>query len=460
MDNLIGGEKRKSADKKVVDIINPVNNKKIDTVPYSTYKDINYIINMLDNSTEKWREMTIEERIVGIIEFKELVEKNKNDLANLLSTESGQCIKETKMEIAKISNYVNNYIKLSKDKYHVHKYDLVDNVTIYEPLGIVAVIIPYNYAIDFFCQKVLSAILMGNVVIVKPSIYNPLTIHRLCELLCETIIPKKIVNCISGSNPLIIKELSNHPDISLVVKAGPDTIEQDGYNMSVIKNINIYGNNCLIATNDCDLDLVSNKIIENRLYNAGQSCMAINRFFVDEEIKEELINVLISKISKIQVGMPLKKSTDIGCLYNIYESAKLHKKIRHLVLEGAHIVIGGRIKNSFFEPTIMDNISPKMDIMHDYILEGPIIPLYTFKSIDEVISLVNESKITPYCSIFANDKNTFKKCILNIKSNNIIINDVFKEKLSQDINDYEYISENLGKELELMSKIKKVIVQK
>ena len=430
MDNLIGGEKRKSADKKVVDIINPVNNKKIDTVPYSTYKDINYIINMLDNSTEKWREMTIEERIVGIIEFKELVEKNKDDLANLLSSESGQCIKETKMEIAKISNYVNNYIKLSKDKYHVHKYDLVDNVTIYEPLGIVAVIIPYNYAIDFFWGYYI------------------------------TTIPKKIVNCISGSNPLIIKELSNHPDISLVVKAGPDTIEQDGYNMSVIKNINIYGNNCLIATNDCDLDLVSNKIIENRLYNAGQSCMAINRFFVDEEIKEELINVLISKISKIQVGMPLKKSTDIGCLYNIYESAKLHKKIRHLVLEGAHIVIGGRIKNSFFEPTIMDNISPKMDIMHDYILEGPIIPLYTFKSIDEVISLVNESKITPYCSIFANDKNTFKKCILNIKSNNIIINDVFKEKLSQDINDYEYISENLGKELELMSKIKKVIVQK
>lgn len=433
MKNLIGGEKLDSSNGEVVEVINPATNKVIDTVPNSTLADVNKAVKIAKKAQVIWAKYPMYKRGEILYKFAELVERNKKELAFLLCNETGKPIKEAKAEIDNLKLFVHGYVEKAKHEYGnvipagtEKGQEKTIQYTVQEPLGVVACIIPFNFPSDLFGQKVPSALIMGNSVIVKPSTANPLTLHRYCELLREAGIPNGVINCISGNGSKVGAALASNKDVALIsvtgsTEVGREVMGRAARNLTHVM-LELGGNDAFIVDKDADIDLAAKEVIAGRLYNTGQVCCASKRFLVHKDVKDEFINRIIGKVSRLKVGMPLNEDTDIGCLISESAANKVEEQVRKTVSEGAQIVIGGRKKGAFYEPTIIDNVDRDMEVMKDMEIFGPVIPICTFENIDEAIEIANQSSYGLCGAIFTKDMKNALKVANSLEVGGAVIN--------------------------------------
>ena len=433
MKNLIGGEKIDASDGAIIEVINPATNELIDTIPNSTLEDVNKVIQIAKTSQHHWAETSIYERGEILLNFLKIIENNKHDLAMLLCRETGKPIKEARNEIKNVELYVKNFVEQSRHDLGKlipsgtnPKDEKTIKFTTREPLGVVLCIIPFNFPAFIFGQKVISALIMGNSVIVKPSTSSPLTVHKYCELLEESGIPSGVINCISGSGKTIGNYLSKSKSIDLITingssKVGSKIMENASKNLTDI-SLELGGNDAFIVDRDANINDVTLELVQGRLYNAGQVCCASKRFLIHKDIKNEFIENMISKVSTLKVGMPDKEDTDIGCLINEKAANKVREQVDKTVSQGAKILIGGRKKGAFYEPTIIDNVTKEMDIMKNMEVFGPVIPICTFETIDEAIQIANQSEYGLSSSIFTNNMKTAFEVATKLETGRVVIN--------------------------------------
>ena len=260
--------------------------------------------------------------------FVDLVEENADDLAWLLSSETGKPIKEAIAEIGNTRNFVYGYVEKAK---HLYGESLVGEaepgqekhmqITVREPLGVVACIIPFNFPCDLFGQKVPSALIMGNSVIVKPSNYNPLTLIEYVRLMVKVGVPAGAIQVLTGDGPIVGQALARHKGVSLVsltgsTAVGMQTMETCSKNLTHVM-LELGGNDAFIMLEDGDMDLAVKEVIWGRLYNGGQVCCASKRFLIHNSRKKEFIDRMKEVISKLKVGDPSRFDTDMGPLINI-----------------------------------------------------------------------------------------------------------------------------------------------
>ena len=433
MRNLIGGELLDASTGAVIEITNPATGELIDTVPNSTEEDVNRVVEIARNSYKSWAETPLYERGSILEKFVDLVEKNKEELANLLSSETGKPIKEARAEIGNMRTFVYGYVEKAKHDYgnvipagSEPGQEKTIQLTVQEPLGVVACIIPFNFPSDLFGQKVPSALIMGNAVIVKPSTYNPLTLHKYCELLQESGVPKGVINCISGDGPVVGVALAKHKDVNLIsvtgsTKVGAEVMANASQNITHVM-LELGGNDAFILDKDGDVDLAVKELVWGRLYNTGQVCCASKRFLIHKDVKEEFVNKAIERISKLKVGVPSDENTDIGCLINEKAAIRVQEQVQKTIESGANILIGGRRKGAFFEPTIIDNVTKDMDVMKDMEIFGPVIPICTFENVDEAVEIVNQSSFGLCGCIFTKDMNKAFKIASRLEVGGAVIN--------------------------------------
>ena len=420
MKNLIGGKLVDASNGEKADVINPATNELIDTVPLATEEDVDLCVKEAAKAQKGWAKMPLHERGDILYKFADLVEANHEELAQLLSKETGKPIKEARAEISNTKHFIHGYVEKAKHDYgnvipagsEVGQ-EKTMQITVQQPLGVVACIIPFNFPCDLFGQKVPSALIMGNSVIVKPSTDNPLTLHRYCELLKDAGVPDGVINCISGRGSVTGNALAKHPQVALIsvtgsTEVGAEVMANAAANITHVM-LELGGNDAFILDKDGDIDLAVEELVWGRLYNTGQVCCASKRFLIHKDIKDEFIRKAIAKISTLRVGMPLDESTDIGCLINENAAIRVSDQVKETVSQGANIVVGGRRKGAFFEPTIIDNVTKDMDVMKDMEIFGPVIPVCTFENIDEAIEIANQSSYGLCGCIFTRDmKNAFK----------------------------------------------------
>ena len=227
MKSLIGREWRDSSDGKVIEVYNPATNELIDTVPSLTKEDVEQAIDYADAHQKEWEAKSVIERCAVLSKFAELVEQNKDELALLLSKETGKPIKEAYNEIANIQIGVPGYVEKVKHEYGDIIYRGTEagqentiQYTIQQPLGVVVAIIPFNFPSDIFINKVPPALLMGNAVILKPASVNPLTLTRYVELLVEAGVPAGIISVVHGSGSVVGKTLTSSKKVDMVSLTG------------------------------------------------------------------------------------------------------------------------------------------------------------------------------------------------------------------------------------------------
>lgn len=474
MKSLIGREWRDSSDGKVIEVYNPATNELIDTVPSLTKEDVEQAIDYADAHQKEWEAKSVIERCAVLSKFAQLVEKNKDELALLLSKETGKPIKEAYNEIANIQIGVPGYVEKVKHEYGDIIYRGTEagqentiQYTIQQPLGVVVAIIPFNFPSDIFINKVPPALLMGNAVILKPASVNPLTLTRYVELLVEAGVPAGIISVVHGSGTIVGKTLTSSKKVDMVsltgsTAAGIDAAKNCAEHCAH-SSLELGGNDAFILCADGDMDLAIEETVWGRLYNTGQVCCASKRFLIENSVKDEYIRRMVEKINSLKVGNPQDMGTDIGCLVSEEAAIEVERQVNETIAAGAKLVIGGKRNGAFYEPTILDNVTPDMAVAKDMEIFGPVISVIGFDDLEEAVKIANTSIYGLSGSIITKDISKAIKVSEKMECGGFVINGAsFFRSFEQPFGGWKYSgigNEGIMTTLKEMSRIKTVILK-
>lgn len=433
MKNLIGNSWKAASNNDYIEVRNPYNYMILDTVPNSSFDDVNEAVKISDEAKKRWAGISINERCELILKFCELVKKDRYELAKLLTNESGKNIVDSEEEIDALIDLTTAFVEKARHMYGDVIPNGLDNqndntiqLTTREPIGIIAAILPFNFPAITFAHKVPAALIMGNTVIVKPSCKTPLTITKLVYLLRTAGIPEGVVQVIHGNGEKAGHALAMHPDIQLITFSGTTpngmkVMEAASQNLTRVL-LELGGNDAMIICQDADIDLAIDEAIKGRLYNMGQSSSSTKRFLVHKDKKNEFITGLLKKVSTMKYGSPMDSKTNLSCLIDEEAAIKVEEQVKKLEEMGAKVIFGGHRNKNYFEPTIIIDVKEDMNISSNVEIMGPIIPIMEFEDINQAIAIVNKSPYGLAASIFTKNIKTAFKASKCLETGTVIIN--------------------------------------
>ena len=474
MKSLIGKEWRDAKDGKVIEVMNPATGELVDTVPSLSVEEVNEAVDYAEVAQKEWADIPVYQRCEIMMKFVKLVEDNKEELARLLSDETGKPIKEARNEIANISIGVPAYVEKVKHEYvnliprgTEKGQDNTIQYTIQQPLGVMVAIIPFNFPSDIFINKIPPALLMGNSAILKPASVNPLTLTRYVELLVEAGVPAGVISVVHGSGSVVGSALTKNKKVNIVsltgsTAAGIDAAKNCAEHLAH-SSLELGGNDAFILCEDGDIDLAVEETVWGRLYNTGQVCCASKRFLVQNSIKDEYIRKMSEKIEQLHVGYPNEEDTDIGCLISEDAAKEVEAQVNKTIEQGAKLVRGGRRNGAFYEPTILDNVTRDMDVARDMEIFGPVISVIGFDTIEEAVEIANQSIYGLSGSIITRDMNKAIKVSEMMECGGFVINGAsFFRSFEQPFGGWKYSgigNEGIMTTLKEMSRTKTVILK-
>lgn len=433
MKMFIGGKPVDACDKTVIKITNPATGKIIDTVPNAGAEDVAIAVEKAKSAQKEWAKVPVHQRAEILRTFLALVEKNKEDLAQTLSAETGKPIREARAEIGNIPIGFQAFIEKAKHLYS----DVIPNgieagqeknilFTLREPVGVVACIIPFNFPCDLFDQKVAPTLMAGNAAIVKPPHQNPLTLCKLTQLMIEAGVRDGAIQIITGEGPKAGAALTAHPDVHGITFTGSTAVgietAKAAANHLAHVSLELGGNDAFIVHEDADIDLAVEEMIWGRMYNCGQVCCASKRFLVHNRVRDEFISKAGKRILELKVGDPSNENTQIACLVTEGAAQRVEEQVNETVKQGGKIVLGGKRSGAFYEPTILADVPKSADVAKDMEIFGPVVPVIGFDTIEEAIEIANASKYGLSGCIFTGNMKIAMKVATFLECGSVVIN--------------------------------------
>ncbi|MEG9295434.1 NAD-dependent succinate-semialdehyde dehydrogenase [Mangrovibacillus sp. Mu-81] len=394
---LINGEEIGS-DLSKVEVTNPATSEVVATIPRGGKNEAASAVDAAANAFRDWSQKSVYERSDLIRKWYDLINDHKDDLARTMTLEQGKPLKEAQGEIQYANGFISWYAEEGKRVYGEQIPATQTNKRLFvskQPVGVVAVITPWNFPAAMITRKVAPALATGCTVVIKPANLTPLTALKMAALAEKAGIPKGVVNVVTGDSKAIgeawledtrVRKLTFTGSTEVgrqLMKGSADTIKK--------VSLELGGHAPSIVMDDCDIDKAVDGVIASKFRNAGQTCVCSNRVYVHEDISEEFTQRLVKKVKELKVGNGLEEGVDIGPLINEGAVEKVQKHIDDAVSKGAKVVIGGNAgKGLFFEPTVLTDVSEDMLCMTDETF-GPLAPISTFKTQEEAIERANDS---------------------------------------------------------------------
>ncbi len=427
MEMLINGEHVSDMD--TSDVINPYTGEVIDTVPISHLNNVDNAIEAANNAKASLQEMSafkISNKLFNVVEK---LKENREDFALLLTKEIGKPISESYVELDRSIETLKLAAEEAKRIYGESvPLDAGLNgkgffaFTQKLPLGVVAAITPFNYPLNLTIHKIAPAIAAKNTVIIKPPTDAPLTVMKFAELVNEEF-PEGVINTITGYGSEVGDALVASEKIDKITFTGSVTTGLLISQRAGMKKVTLElgGNDPLIVLDDADIDAAVKGVINGAYLNAGQVCMGVKRIIVQEGIYEEFKNKLVEETSKIKMGDPMDKTTQLGTLISEKAAKQVEETVNNAVKGGAEILIGGKRDNAFYEATVVDKVTPDMDLVVNETF-GPVAPLIKVKTVDEAIQIANATEYGLQSGVFTQNYRNALRCANEIESGTVFVN--------------------------------------
>ena len=394
------------------EIYNPATGEVSGNVAFADLETVNKVVDISEKAFEQWRHASLTKRTQILFAFRELVNKNKEKIAELITAEHGKVLSDALGEVTRgleVVEFACGIPHLLKGGFSEEVSTGVDVYSIGQPLGPVAIISPFNFPAMVPMWFFPIALACGNTVIVKPSEKDPSAIMLIAELLKEAGLPDGVFNVIHGDK-VAVDALLNHPKIKSISFVGSTPIAKYVYENGTKsgKRVQALGGakNHMIVLPDADLDLAADAAINAGFGSAGERCMAISAIVAVEPIADKLIEKIKERALKIKTGDGTK-GADMGPLVTKVHRDKVASYIEAGEKEGAKVVVDGRQvkvegKGFWLGPTLFDQVKPNMSIYLEEIF-GPVLSVIRVKSYDEALKLVNEHQYGNGTAIFTND---------------------------------------------------------
>jgi acyl-CoA reductase-like NAD-dependent aldehyde dehydrogenase len=400
MQMLIGGQHRDASNQAKKDDYNPVTGEIIGSTPLATAEDVEEALQNARKGFEEWSGMPLYERLKIMYKFVDLLEENNEQLAQIMTRESGKAISLSRAEAHAAAIVFNGFCEKARnfmgEAMPLDTEPRVQNdfiVTIHQPLGVVVCIVPFNYPVELYAHKVAPALVTGNAVLIKPASDTPMQNIFMTELLLEAGVPGNAAQIITGSGATIGALLTRSSLVNVVsltgsTEVGIETMKNCSDNLHRV-GLELGGNDPLVIFADCDLEKAVQETIDGRISNAGQTCCASKRFIVENSVKEKYTRMLIDALKKLQIGDPFDEKTVCGSLISESAAKEVNDQVEKTVKQGAKVVYGGKRNGAFYDPTVLADVTPDMDIAKDLEVFGPVLPIIGFDTVDEAIRIAN-----------------------------------------------------------------------
>lgn len=411
--------------------INPSNYQQLGSVGTSTLSQIKQKIVLAHRAKRVWQETPIKERIKLLKKVSLEIKSRKQTIALLESREMGMPITEALVDVEGSIDYMNWYFN-NAEKYLSPEITFKNKTEIhevrYEPIGVTALIVPWNFPLANFVWGAVQSLICGNVIVMKHSEEVPLFAKFIEEIMAKQGLPEGVFNMIYGDGN-IGWQLVNQ-DIDLISFTGSTMVGKRLHELAGKKFIKalleLGGSAPGIIFPDSNLNQAVENVCSNRLLNQGQCCDGLKRLIVHESIFKEVVKQLKTIFENKQIGNAENMTTQIGPLVAKRQLELLKLQVKESVNKGARIITGGKsleekMGGAFFEPTILTEITPDMRVWKEEVF-GPVLPVVKFRTTDEAIKLANDTIYGLGSYLYTSDHKTIDYVTKALKTGMVNVN--------------------------------------
>jgi len=396
----------------ILDVTNPATSEKLGSIPNMGAAETRRAIAAAAAALPAWRARTAKERAIIMRRWFDLMTENQEDLATLMTAEQGKPLAESKTEILYAASFIEWFGEEAKRLYG----DIIPGhqpdkriMVLRQPVGVVAAITPWNFPSAMITRKAGPALAAGCTLVCKPATQTPYSALALAELAHRAGVPKGVFNMITGSATAIGAEMTSNPSVRKLTFTGSTEVGKKLMTQcaGTVKKLSLElgGNAPFIVFDDADLDAAVQGALASKYRNTGQTCVCANRLLIQAGVYEEFAARLKSAVVQLRVGDGLKGVTDQGPLIDAKAVTKVEEHIADAVAKGAKVALGGKrhaLGGSFFEPTILTDVTPKMLVAREETF-GPVAPLFKFESEAQAIAMANDTEFGLAAYLYTRD---------------------------------------------------------
>lgn len=412
---------------------NPATGEEFGRLNETSAEEVQIAVENSREAFQTWRKTSFSERKKLVMRAREVILAEMDDIARLISDESGKPVAESlSMEIAPVLDLMQYFAKNSEKllkprKIGIGLYGLLGRSSkiIYQPLGVVGIIPAWNYPFSIPLGEAVMSLMAGNTVIIKPSELTPFIGLKIGEIFEKAGFPENAVQIVSGAGATGAALVESAPDKIMFtgsVATGKKIAESAAKNLTSVV-LELGGKDPMIVFADANLELAADAAVWGAFCNSGQSCSSVERLYVEESVAEKLTELIVEKTRKLKQGAGNDETISIGAMSSERQINIVKDHVADFEKEGAKILTGGKSKDLFFEPTVISGANNSMRAMQEETF-GPTLPIATFRTEQEAIKLANDSEFGLTASIWTKNLSKGKRIAEKIEAGTVCVNEV------------------------------------
>lgn len=425
--------------------INPATLEVLGRVKISSLEEIDATVAKAQSAFAKWRHVPIKERLNYIAQFKRYVFANREAIATVIARETGKPLSEALVAeifgVLETCDWIQkNARRLLRDKpVKLNSLFLPGKraFNVYEPLGVIAVISPFNFPFSIPVSSMLAALVAGNTVVLKASPKTALVAETIVKAFAAVGFPAGVIGIVQGDRAEAERLINS--DVNRIMFTGSVAAGRAIAGMAAKKlipcTLELGGKHAAIVLDDCDLDKIGPPLIWAAFTNAGQACASIERLYVVKSIAGALEEKLASLAGSLSMGDPLSPETSVGPLIDESQLGRVRALLDDAIAGGARVLTGGQERRDhggyFFAPTVVAGVTQSMRLVQDEIF-GPVLPIIEVDDEREAVKLANESNLALAASVWSRDLKRAEMVARQLNAGMVWINDGLYTHISPD----------------------------